>query len=486
MPVEDLKNKRIEKLNNFLKSGIDPYPSVAKRDYFISDVIRNFKKLAGSRRKVFVAGRIRELRLHGGLTFAKIEDGTDRIQILLTRNNLKEEKYKLFRDNLDIGDFVGAKGLLFLTKQKEKTLEVKDVILLSKSLRPIPTDWYGFSDTEERFRRRYLDLLINEDIRKRFVKRSEIIAFLRDYINKEGFLEVETPILQNIYGGAAAKPFVSHFNALDIDLYLRIAPELYLKRLLVAGFEKVYEIGKSFRNEGMDREHNPEFTTLELYAAYFDYKQLMEFTEKLFAAILKKFNKSLKLKCGEKIIDFSQRFKKIDLVDLVKKYTGIDFEQDSEAEIEEKVKKLKIDIQKNVSGLLLIDSVFKKICRPKIINPTFVTDHLIAISPLAKKLKENPKRAARFQLVINGMEVVNGFSELNDPRDQAERFNFQEKLRAKGDEEASRFDADFVEALEYGMPPAAGLGLGIDRLMMLLTNTASIREVILFPTMKPK
>ncbi len=484
--IEDIKKQRLQKLANFKKTGIDPYPSLSKRDCFVETAILNFQKWSKLKKNIILAGRLRELRLHGGLTFAALEDETGRIQILFKKNNFKnDEEYKLFRDNLDIGDFVEAQGVLFLTQKNEKTLEAKEIKLLAKSISPMPADWYGLSDVEERFRKRHLDLLINKKVKERFVKKTKIVEFLREYLNKQGFLEAETPILQNLYGGAAAKPFSTHFNALDIDLYLRIAPELYLKRLLVGGFEKIYELGKSFRNEGMDRDHNPEFTTLELYAAYQDYNWLIKFTEDFLSAAIKKINGSLKLNYQGKTIDFKIPWKQVDLVDLVKKESGIDFEKDGEAEINKKVRNLKLDIQKNASGVSLIDSVFKKLCRPKIIEPTFVKDHLIAISPLAKRLAENPQRAARFQLVIDGMEVVNGFSELNDPQDQEERFKAQEKLREKGDEEAFRHDQDFMEALEIGMPPAAGLGLGVDRLVMLLTDAASIREAILFPTMKP-
>ncbi len=484
--LENIRQQRIKKLENFQKAGIDTYPSLTKRDCFIQSAILNFNKWFKQKKSITIVGRLRELRLHGGLTFANLEDETGRIQILLKRDNFQKEDYELFRDNLDIGDFAETKGILFLTQKKEKTLEVKEIKLLCKSLRPMPTDWYGLSDMEERFRRRYLDLLLNKEVKERFIKRSQIINFIRDYLAQSGFLEVETPMLQNIYGGAAAKPFITHFNAFDMDLYLRIAPELYLKRLLAGGFEKVYEIGKQFRNEGLDREHNPEFTTIELYAAYRDYDYLMKFTEEFLSAAVKKINDSLKLNYQGKTIDFKTPWRQIDLVDLVKKESGIDFEKDEEKEINKKIKSLKLDIRKDASGLYLIDSVFKKLCRPKITEPTFVKDHLIAISPLAKRLAENPQKAARFQLIVAGMELVNGFSELNDPQDQAERFALQEKLREKGDEEAARFDKDFVEALEYGMPPAAGLGLGIDRLAMLLTNAPSIREVILFPTMKQK
>mgnify|MGYP000126620197 CR=1 FL=1 len=433
--LEELRKTRVQKMKNLIKAGINPYPAQVTRTLTNKEALDEFSKISRAGKKITLVGRIRSLREHGGSTFCHIEDGTAQIQVYLKRDRLGKRNYKLFLDNIDIGDFIEVRGVLFKTKKGEKTLEAFRWRILTKALLPLPEEWYGLKDVEERFRKRYLDLILNKEIKEKFRKRSEIIRKIREFLDKNGFLEVETPILQTMAGGAKARPFKTHLNALNMDLYLRIAPELYLKRLLIGGFEKIYELGRNFRNEGMDREHNPEFTMLEFYAAYWDYNQMMNFTEKLLKFLDRK--------------TFKKKFKKVEYSKLV--------------------------------GRKDEKEVFKKIK-----EPTFVINHPVDISPLAKKLDENPKKVARFQLIINGFEVANGFSELNDPIDQAERFRKQELERKKGDKEAHQYDRDFIEALEYGMPPAAGIGIGIDRLVVLLTNSKTLREVILFPTMKPK
>jgi lysyl-tRNA synthetase class 2 len=431
--IEDLRKVRLEKLRNLEKAGINPYPAEISRTHTNKEALDNFKKLKN--KKITLVGRIRSVREHGGSTFCHIEDGSTEIQIYLKKDKVGDKQYKLFLENIDIGDFIEATGTLFKTKKGETTLDVSNWRIIAKSLLPLPGEWYGLEDVEERYRKRYLDLVLNKEIRSKFVRRSEIIKGIRKFLDENGFLEVETPMLQTMAGGTIARPFKTHLNALNMDLYLRIAPELYLKRLLVGGFERVYELNRNFRNEGMDREHNPEFTMIEFYAAYWDYNQMMDFTEKLLKTLDKKI--------------FKGKFKKVEYEKIVGK------KDDKE--------------------------VFAKIK-----EPTFVMNHPTEISPLAKKLDKNPKKVARFQLIVNGLEIANGWSEINSPLDQAERFRAQEAKREKGDQEAHQYDKDYIEALEYGMPPAAGIGIGIDRLVTLLTNSKTLREIILFPTMKPK
>ncbi len=451
--LEDIIKERRKKIENLIKNGVRPFPSKAKRTISIAEALKNFNKLSRSKKHISIAGRVMALRDQGNLIFADVKDESGpalskaegKIQTLLKKDNL--ENFKILKQNIDVGDFISIGGNLFKTKAGEKSVEAKSVEIIAKSLRPLPTHWYGLKDVEERFRKRYLDVILNPEIKEKFFKRSEIIAYLRQKLNEEGFLEVETPMLQPIPGGAKARPFITHHNALDTDFYLRIAPELYLKRLLVAGFEKIFEIGRNFRNEGIDRDHNPEFTMLELYWAYQDWKGLMKFVEKL----LKKF--------------LAGRWGKITFSEALKKYAKTD------------VKKLAAE---------KLDEIFKKEVRPKIIKPTFITHFPKSISPLAKSCPDNPELTERFQLIVDGTEIVNGFSELNDPIEQRKRMEEQEKLYRAGDPEASRLDEDFLEALEYGMPPAAGLGIGIDRLAALITKSHNIKEVIIFPTLRPK
>jgi len=459
--IQSIKKARLKKLENIRKSGSNPYPAGTKRTHSLTEVIDDFEKLVKEDKEVFLVGRLRAIRTHGGSNFVHLEDGSARFQAYFKKDELGEKKYKFFQDNFDIGDFIEVKGTLFTTKKGEKTLLVKDYRILTKSLAPLPEKWHGLKDVEERFRKRYLDLLMNKKVKEKFLARSQLIKLIRVFLEKRGFVEVETPILQTIPGGALARPFKTHHHALDLDLYLRIAPELYLKRLLVGGFEKVYEIGRCFRNEGLDAYHNPDFTMLEFYWAYADYRDLMEMTEEMLEYILKNHksqitnpkqitNHKSQITYQGKQIDFKRPWQRIEFLKLGK----------NEEEVKEAMK--------------------------KIIQPTFIIHHPIETSPLAKQLEEDSTKAARFQLVVGGLEIINAFSELNDPLEQDKRFKEQEKIRQKGDEEAQRYDKDFIEALEYGLPPAAGFGLGLDRLVALFTDSHSLREIILFPLMKPR
>lgn len=458
--LEDIIKEREKKLDGLIKQGINPYPSKIKRNFCISEIVKNFNKFYISGKKINIVGRIIGLRDQGNLIFADIKDENGKIQAILKKNLV--ENFKLLKQYLDIGDFMAISGTLIKTKSGEKSIEVKTADIIVKSLRPLPSSWYGLKDIEERFRKKYLDIILNEQAREKIILRSEIVRIIREELQNEKFIEVETPIFQYLAGGAKAKPFITHHNALNIDFYLRIAPELFLKRLLVAGFEKIFEIGKVFRNEGIDRDHNPEFTMLELYWAYQDWEGLMEFTEK----ILKKAVAGAKIKNNRaEYFSKNKKWPKITYADSFKKYAKIDIDKIKTKDI---------------------DEVFKKEVRSRISEPVFITYYTKLISPLAKSCPDNPLLTERFQLIIDKMEIVNGFSELNDPIDQRKRMEEQEKMYRAGDEEASRLDEDFLEALEYGMPPAAGLGIGIDRFIALLTDSDNIKEVIIFPTLRPK
>ena len=443
--LDDIIAGRKKKLETLRGARINPYPSSVRRTIFIAEALKTFPSLLRAWKKVFVLGRIVGLRDQGNLLFLDVEDETGRMQAVLKKDNLSD--FKTLKSALDIGDFIEVAGHVFKTKKGEKSIEARHARMVAKALRPLPSEWYGFSDTEERFRKRYLDTLLNADVRARFVKRAGVVRSIREFLHKENFMEVETPILQSLPGGARAKPFATHHYALDQDFYLRISPELYLKRLLIGGFEKIFEIGRNFRNEGIDHSHNPEFTMLELYWAYQNYDGLMKFTEKL----LKKF--------------IPGKWGKVTFVDAFKKFTGKSFE--------------------NIDPSVL-DEVFKKEVRPKIIKPTLVIDYPEPIMPLAKLHSDNPTFTQSFQLIVDGVEIVKGFSEMNDPLIQREQMERQERAFRGGDEEASRLDEEFLEALEYGMPPAAGLGMGIDRLVMYVTKTQNIKEVIAFPTLRSK
>jgi lysyl-tRNA synthetase class 2 len=483
---DELRKIRLKKLEAIQEAGFCIYPLTTKRTHKISETLKEFLNLSQKKKEIILVGRIRSLRVHGGATFLHMEDGSGQIQAYFKKDRLGERGYQFFLNNFDIGDFIEVRGVLFKTKRGEKTVEASDFKILAKSLLPLPEKWHGLKDIEERFRKRYLDLIFNPEVKKKFEIRSKIIREIRNFLEKEGFLEVETPILQPIYGGTKAKPFKTHLNALDVDLYLRVAPELYLKRLLVGGFEKVYEIGKCFRNEGIDRQHNPDFTMLEFYWAYADYKEMMKFVEKMFENLLKKVFGSLKIKYEGKEIDFKTPWPRIEFSQLLRKYAKIDIEELNQAALTKEAEKLGISLEKGVTKAEIADEIYRKTCLPKIWQPTFVIHHPLSKSPLAKSLEQDPGKLASLQLVVGSWELVWAYSELNDPIEQRERFEEQEKIFKAGFKEAHRMDKDFVEALEYGMPPAAGFGMGIDRLVAFLTDSHSLREVILFPTMRPK
>jgi len=482
--IDEIRKNRFKKIKAIESAGFLVYPGETKKTHSCEEALEDFSKLSRSKKEIILAGRIISLRGHGGLVFCNIEDGSGEIQVLFKKDRLGEKNYEFFLNNFDIGDFIEIRGTLFKTKKGEKTLEAADYKILAKSLLPLPEKWHGLKDVEERYRKRYLDLIFNKEVKEKFKLRSKIIKEIREFLEKEGFLQVETPILQPIYGGAKAKPFKTHLNALDIDLYLRISPELYLKRLLVGGFEKIYEIGKCFRNEGIDRAHNPDFTMLEFYQAYTDYKELMKFTEKMFSALLKNLFGSLKIKYEGKEINFKPPWPRIEFNQLIKKYTKINLDEIHIQALKKEAKKLGIEPKGEKAEIA--DDIYKKVCRSKIWQPTFILHHPAGAFPLAKSLKKNPAKTANFQLVAADIELINAFSELNDPIEQKKRFEEQEKIFKAGFEEAQRMDKDFIEALEYGMPPAAGFGMGIDRLTALLTDSHSLREVILFPTMRPR
>jgi len=484
MSSSDLRKDRFRKLKRIRNLNNNPYPAETKRTHSIEEALSVFGKLSKSKKEIFLAGRIYSIRKHGGMTFIHFGDGTGKIQAYFAKDKIGPKAYKEFLDNFDTGDFIEIKGILFKTKRGEKTIEARDFKMLAKSLLPLPEKWHGLKDLESRLRKRYLDLIFNPEIRDKFERKSEIIKELRRFLDSKGFLEVETPILQPIYGGASAKPFKTQLNALNMDLYLRISPELYLKRLIVGGFNKVYEIGKCFRNEGIDKSHNPDFTMLEFYWAYNNYKDLMKLTEEMFVSLVGNIFKGKKISYDGKSIDFKTPFPRIEFGQLLRKETGIDFDSIHLKAIEKKAKELKINIEKGDSKFQIADKIYKKHCLPKIWKPTFVINHPTEGFPLAKPLEKSPKKAETFQLIVAGWELVKAYSELNDPIKQKDNFKEEEKLFKGGSGESQRMDKDYIEALEHGMPPAAGFGLGIDRLVVLLTDSRNLREVILFPTMR--
>lgn len=485
MALEEIRSERLRKLELLRQRDINPYPASTRRKHLISDILKKFSDHEKAKKKLVLAGRIMAKREHGGSMFLDLQDASGKLQIYFKKDILGES-YDLAAETIDIGDFLEVEGKAFKTKRGEETMEVLSWAMLAKTLRPLPEKWHGLQDVEERFRRRYLDILMSEEVRSRFELRSKIIAAIREFHEGNGFLEVETPMLHSIPGGALARPFRTHHNALDIDLYLRIAPELYLKRLLVGGFEKVFEIGKCFRNEGIDMSHNPEFTILECYAAYWDEEDMMKFVEGIFAVLGKKFGAKMEIVFEEKTVKFKPPFARITFKDLLARYAQItDYDRETRESLGTRARQLGIEVQGYESKGKIADEIYKKICRPYLAHPTFVTNHPLDTSPLAKK-SDRPGEVRRFQLVAAGIELTNAFAEVNDPLDQKERFEEQERMYGTGEEEAHRIDEDYIEALEHGMPPAAGLGIGIDRLVMLLTNTRNIKEVVLFPTMKPR
>ena len=493
--INVLMLRRQEELQQLTKLGINPYPYEFIRDAFSKEIINHFKDDA-PQRTVSIAGRIMSIRRMGKASFCHIQDSQGRIQIYLRRDDIgiSYDAFKL----MDIGDIIGVKGFVFRTKMGEVSIHGSELILLSKSLRPLPiakekvdekgnkTVYDPFSDKELRYRQRYLDLAVNQDVRQVFIKRSTMISTIRKFLDDRGYLEVETPVLQPIYGGASARPFMTHHNAMDMKLYMRIADELYLKRLIVGGYDGVYEISKDFRNEGMDKTHNPEFTMLELYVAYQDYRWMMNLVEELVSNIAIALNGVPIVKLGNHEINFTPPWKRITMFDAIKEYTDKDLRKKNEGELRTIAKELHIEVEPNIGAGGIIDEIFSERVEPHLIQPTFITDYPLEMSPLAKKHRSEPGLVERFEAIVNGKELCNAFSELNDPIDQRARFEEQMKLRARGDEEAQVLDEDFLRALEYGMPPTTGLGIGIDRLTMLMTNQDSIRDVIFFPQMKPE
>lgn len=484
--IEELRSERLKKLKNLRSAGIWPYPGETKRTHAIGAVFSDWDELEKSQKEIVIAGRLRSLRGHGGMLFGDLQDGTGKIQILLKKDALGEKSHQFFIDSFDVGDFAEIRGAALTTKRGEKTVLAADYKMMAKSLRPLPDKWHGLQDTEERYRKRYLDLIFNDEIRQKFIIRGEAVKVIRRFLDERGFLEVETPVLQTIYGGAAAKPFRTHINAFDMDVFLRISPELFLKRLLAGGFEKVYEIGRCFRNEGVDRQHNPDFTMLEFYWAWANYKDLMKMTEEMIGEILNGILKTEKVNYQGREIDFSLPWPRVEFAELLKKHAKVDYWELNRDALAKKAGQLGVEIAKGAGKAEIADEIYKKYCRPKIINPTFLIHYPAECKPLAKRLRADSPMLANFQLVINGFEIVNAFSEQNDPLEQAARFKEQEEMFKQGFEEAQRTDMDFIEALEHGVPPAAGFGMGIDRLAALLTDSNALREIILFPLMKPR
>ncbi|PIT88793.1 MAG: lysine--tRNA ligase [Candidatus Magasanikbacteria bacterium CG10_big_fil_rev_8_21_14_0_10_36_32] len=473
---------RIKRLEEIRAVKINPYPSSCLRQQTTAEA-RGMEQGSAT----IIDGRLVSKREMGKLCFCHIQDDSGRLQIAVSEKELGKDNYKFFVKNIDLGDFLQIDGEMFVTHKGEISVLAKKYTLISKSLLPLPEKFHGLSNIETRYRKRYLDLLANEEVMKIAKIRSLLVRELRNYFDKLGYYEVETPILQTLYGGANAKPFITHHNALDMQLYLRVAPELFLKRLIVGGFEKVYEVAKCFRNEGIDNNHNPEFTQIEGYCAYADYTNLMNLFEDLLPKLIQSAGLPLKFETSDGTVDFTPPYPRVTMREIIKKYAKIDIEDyPDQPSLYKQAIKLKVeDIDKNTGRGKLIDEIYKTFARPKIINPTFMTDHPIELSPLSKKKTDDPRYAERFQLVcVGGNELCNAFSELNDPLDQEARFKEQEKLRQLGDEEGMRYDEDYIEALKHGMPPTAGFGMGIDRLVKLLTNADNLKEVILFPTLK--
>ena len=490
---------RRSSLNELRELGIDPYPAAEFVTNATSTVILdNFDEEKNNFPEVSIAGRIMSRRIIGNASFAELMDSHGRIQIYLRRDDICPDEDKtlyntVFKKLLDIGDFIGVKGHVFRTQMGEISIYVKEFTVLSKAIRPLPivkekdgVVYDAFSDPDQRYRQRYVDLIVNEGVKETFIKRTKIMNSMREFFNSKGYLEVETPVLQPIPGGAAARPFKTHHNALNIPLYLRIANELYLKRLIVGGFEGVYEFSKDFRNEGMDRTHNPEFTVMEIYVAYKDYNWMMNFTEEMLEKVVMDLHAKTKIQLGEKEIDFVRPFKRVPILEAIKIYTGFDLSGKTENEIRQVCKELHIEADPSMGKGKLIDEIFGEKCEHHFVQPTFITDYPVEMSPLCKRHRENPELTERFELMVNGKELCNAYSELNDPIDQRERFEEQLKLSEKGDDEAMFIDQDFLRALEYGMPPTSGMGIGVDRLTMFLTNNTSIQEVLFFPQMKPE
>lgn len=499
MALTEQEILRREALKEMRGMGIDPYPAAAfETTAHSTDIQANYEQFEG--KEVILAGRLMSKRIMGKASFVELKDTKGRIQVYIARDEISRDEEAtaynvVFKKLLDLGDFIGIKGTVFKTQVGEISIHATELTVLSKALRPLPvvkTDADGkihdaFADPEQRYRRRYVDLTVNDNVKETFIKRTKLFNAMRGFFNDQGYLEVETPVLQPIPGGASARPFVTHHNSLDIPLYMRIANELYLKRLIVGGFEGVYEFSKNFRNEGMDRTHNPEFTAMEIYVAYKDYNWMMEFTERLLEHCALAVNGTTQATFGEHQVDFKAPYKRITMTDAIIQFTGFDISGKSESELFEAAKGMGIDVDQTMGKGKLIDEIFGAKCEGNFIQPTFITDYPIEMSPLCKKHRNNPELTERFELMVCGKEIANAYSELNDPIDQKERFEAQLVLAERGDEEAGQFiDYDFLRSLEYGMPPTSGLGIGMDRLIMFLTNNSSIQEVLFFPQMRPE
>lgn len=501
--MKELSEQEIIRRNNLdqLRAlGIEPYPAEGfEVNTTAAEVIAGFDPGAGNFQDVSLAGRLMTSRVMGKASFAVLQDSTGKIQLYIARDEICPGEDKtmyndVFKKLLDLGDFIGVKGFAFLTRTNELTIHVKELTLLSKSLKPLPVvkvDAEGkvhdaFTDPEMRYRRRYLDLVVNPEVKKVFHQRTRIYDTMREYLNEKGYLEVETPVLQPLYGGAAARPFKTHHNTLDTTLYLRIANELYLKRLIVGGFDGVYEFSKDFRNEGMSRFHNPEFTQIELYVAYKDYQWMMNLVEEMIEKVALNLHGKTTVTVGDNEIDFKRPWKRLTMYEAIREYTGVDISEMDETELRAAAKKLHVHVEGSMGKGKIIDEIFGEHCEPKLIQPTFITDYPVEMSPLAKKHREKEGLVERFEAICNGKELCNAFTELNDPIDQRERFEDQLELGKRGDEEAMTLDEDFLRALEYGMPPTTGLGIGMDRLAMIMTNSHSIQDVIFFPQMRPE
>ena len=503
MNILELSEQEINRrkaLEELRAMGINPYPAAAyPTDAFSVDIKDEFTDDEPEPRQVCIAGRMMSRRVMGKASFMELQDSKGRIQVYVTRDDIcpgedKELYNTVFKRLLDLGDFVGVKGFVFRTQTGEISVHAQALTVLAKSIRPLPVvkqkdgvTYDSFDDPELRYRQRYVDLIVNAGVKETFIKRSQVFKSMREYFDKDGFMEVETPILQPIPGGASARPFITHHNTLDVDLYLRIATELYLKRLIVGGFEGVYEIGKNFRNEGMDKNHNPEFTCMELYVQYKDYKWMMEYTERLLEKICLDVNGTTEVKVGDNVISFKAPFKRVTILGAIKEKTGYDLDGKTEDEIRAICKELGLETVDETFGKgKMIDEIFGEFCEGSYIQPTFVTDYPVEMSPLTKKHRDNPALTERFELMVNGKELANAYSELNDPIDQEERFEEQLRLSQKGDDEAMYIDQDFLRAMQYGMPPMSGIGIGMDRLVMLMTGQTTIQEVLFFPQMRPE
>ncbi|MBN4049664.1 lysine--tRNA ligase [Bacteroidales bacterium AH-315-N07] len=499
LKLSDQEERRREELQELLSMGINPYPA---ETFLINatsaDILENFEKNQNNYKNVTIAGRIMSRRIMGAASFAEIQDASGKIQLYLKRDEICPEEDKslyntVFKKLLDIGDIIGVSGFVFITKTGHTSIHVKELKLLSKALRPLPIvkekddeTFDAFSDPEQRYRQRYVDLIVNPDVRDTFINRTKLNDSMRSFLNNKGYLEVETPVLQPLYGGAAARPFTTHHNTLDMTLYLRIANELYLKRLIVGGFEGVYEFAKDFRNEGMDRFHNPEFTQMELYVAYKDYEWMMELVEEMVEKIALDLHGKTEVEFAEHKVNFKRPWKRYTMYEAIKEYTNIDISEMDEKALFDICKTLNIETDEKMGKGKLIDEIFGEKVEPNLIQPTFITDYPVEMSPLAKKHRTDEGLVERFEAICVGKELCNAFSELNDPIDQRKRFEDQVQLGLRGDEEAMTLDEDFLKALEFGMPPTAGLGIGIDRLTMIMTNSKSIQDVLFFPQMRPE